>query len=57
MGLEGLISSNERFSRYVEGLAGVIGHADRVNPLRDYCTGLMMPCDLGAACRRAAPAT
>ena len=23
----------------------VIGHADRVKPLRDYCTGLMMPCE------------
>ena len=36
--------SDERFSIYVEGLASVVGHADRVNPLRDYCTGLMMPC-------------
>ncbi len=44
MSLEGLVGSAGRFSRYVEGLAGVIGHADRVNPLRDYCTGLMMPC-------------
>jgi len=24
-------------------LAGVIGHADRVVPLRDYCLGLLMP--------------
>ena len=23
----------------------VIGHADRAQPLRDYCTGLMMPCE------------
>jgi SRSO17 transposase len=45
MGLQGSDGSDERFSRYVEGLAGVIGHADRVNPLRDYCTGLMMPCE------------
>src|SRR6202162_6322456 len=45
MGLQVLDESDERFSRYVEGLAGVIGHADRVNPLRDYCTGLMMPCE------------
>ena len=22
---------------------GVIGHADRARPLRDYCTGLVMP--------------
>src|SRR4051812_48492645 len=24
-------------------LVGVIGHADRATPLRDYCTGLLMP--------------
>jgi SRSO17 transposase len=34
-----------RFSAYVEGLTSVIGHADRAKPLRDYCTGLMMPCE------------
>jgi SRSO17 transposase len=28
---------------YVEGLMRVIGHADRCGPLRDYCTGLMLP--------------
>ena len=33
-----------RFSAYVEGLVSVIGHADRAKPLRDYCTGLLMPC-------------
>ena len=32
-----------RFASYVEGLASVIGHADRIGPLRDYCTGLMLP--------------
>jgi SRSO17 transposase len=26
-------------------LLSVIGHADRVKPLRDYCLGLMMPCE------------
>src|SRR5438105_14144932 len=35
--------SEARFASYVEGLASVIGHADRVGPLRDYCTGLMLP--------------
>ncbi len=34
-----------RFAAYVEGLASVIGHKDREGPLRDYCTGLMMPCE------------
>ena len=37
--------SESRFSAYVEGLVSVIGHADRASPLRDYCLGLMMPCD------------
>ena len=44
MSLQGSDGSDGRFSSYVEGLASVIGHADRVTPLRDYCTGLMMPC-------------
>ncbi len=38
-------SSESRFARYVEGLVSVIGHADRAQPLRDYCTGLIMPCE------------
>src|SRR5258705_10145908 len=32
-----------RFAAYVEGLSGVLGHADRTGPLRDYCTGLILP--------------
>ena len=32
-----------RFEAYVERLVGVIGHADRAEPLRDYCTGLLLP--------------
>jgi hypothetical protein len=36
-------NSEVRFAAYVEGLASVIGHADRTGPLRDYCTGLMLP--------------
>jgi SRSO17 transposase len=35
--------SSRRFEKYVEGLASVIGHADRVGPLCDYCTGLVLP--------------
>src|SRR5438876_7739162 len=38
-------SSAERLSAYFEGLVSVIGHADRARPLRDYCTGLLMPCE------------
>jgi SRSO17 transposase len=36
---------NARFLAYVEGLTSVIGHTDRAKPLRDYCLGLMMPCE------------
>jgi SRSO17 transposase len=35
--------SRERFAAYVEALVEVIGHADRAEPLRDYCLGLLMP--------------
>jgi SRSO17 transposase len=45
MGLGGTDASELRFASYVEGLASVIGHKDRVRPLRDYCVGLMMPCE------------
>jgi len=38
-------SSEERFAGYVDGLVRVIGHADRAKPLRDYCTGLLLPCE------------
>ena len=33
----------ERFAAYVDALAEVIGHADRAEPLRDYCLGLLLP--------------
>jgi SRSO17 transposase len=45
MGLRRADDSESRFEAYVEGLVSVIGHADRAGPLRDYCVGLMMPCD------------
>jgi SRSO17 transposase len=43
--MDGLASteSESRFAAYVEGLVGVLGHADRAAPLRDYCLGLLMP--------------
>jgi len=34
-------TSEKRFTAYLEGLASVIGHADRRAQLRDYCVGLM----------------
>ena len=38
-------TSRARFAAYVEKLTEVIGHADRAGPLRDYCTGLVMPAE------------
>jgi SRSO17 transposase len=38
-------SSDVRFTAYIAELVGVIGHADRAAPLRDYCTGLLMPAE------------
>ena len=35
--------SEKRFAVYVEQLASVMGHPARERPLRDYCTGLVMP--------------
>lgn len=36
-------SSESRFVAYVESLAQTLGHVDRAGPLKDYCTGLLMP--------------
>ena len=35
--------SEARFVGYVESLAEVLGYVDRAGPLKDYCTGLLMP--------------
>src|SRR5712691_3953879 len=43
MGLHEAKDIESRFTRYVEGLVSVIGHADRAGPLHDYCLGLVMP--------------
>jgi SRSO17 transposase len=32
-----------RFAAYIEGLAEAAGHADRQVPLKNYCTGLLLP--------------
>lgn len=45
MDLRAADDSESRFAGYVEGLVSVIGHADRAGPLRDYCVGLMLPCE------------
>jgi SRSO17 transposase len=37
--------SEARFAGFIEELAGVIGHADRVAPLEAYCIGLLLPCE------------
>jgi SRSO17 transposase len=34
-----------RFAAYIEGLAQAAGHADRHTPLKNYCTGLLLPGD------------
>src|ERR1700674_3748685 len=36
-------ASEARFVEYIESLAPVLGHVDRTGPLKDYCTGLLMP--------------
>src|SRR5271166_1187336 len=42
MDLEGTEDSAFRFTAYVGELTSVIGHADRVKPLSDYCSGLLV---------------
>ena len=34
-----------RFEAFVDASAEVVGHADRVRPLRHYCTGLLTPAE------------
>ena len=43
MGRHATGTCEERLEAYIDGLASVIGHADRVRPLHDYCVGLMLP--------------
>ena len=35
--------SEARFAAYIEALGVVLGHADRQQPMHDYCLGLLMP--------------
>ncbi len=43
MDLDESRASEARFAKYVAGIGSAIGHAERMRPLRDYCTGLMLP--------------
>lgn len=36
-------SSDGRFESYIKEIAAVLGHADRVAPMHDYCLGLVLP--------------
>jgi SRSO17 transposase len=45
MGRHATGTCEERLESYIDGLASVIGHADRVRPLRDYCVGLLLPAE------------
>src|SRR4051794_6001740 len=36
------LAAQPRFAAYVDTLSEVIGHADRVSPLKAYCTGLLL---------------
>ncbi len=38
-----MAGSEERFETFVERLAEAVGCANRREPLRAYCTGLMLP--------------
>jgi SRSO17 transposase len=33
----------KRLAAYLDGLAHAAGHADRITPLKSYCTGLLLP--------------
>ena len=39
----GAQTSEARFAEYVDSLTAVLGRDDRAQPLKDYCTGLLMP--------------
>src|SRR5258708_19108132 len=33
----------KRFAAYLDGLGNAAGHADRIEPLKAYCKGLLLP--------------
>src|SRR6202166_1546803 len=36
-------AQQQRFAAYLDSLAQAAGHADRVDPLKSYCRGLLLP--------------
>src|SRR5579871_7072774 len=40
---EEIAKRQARFDEYIGILASAVGHADRVAPLHQYCTGLLVP--------------
>lgn len=45
MDWRGSDDSAERFSAYLQEIAGVMEHAARVAPMRAYCSGLLLDCE------------
>ena len=43
MSRQQLRESEDRLCAYLDELAGVMGRVSRVGPMRDYCTGLLLP--------------
>ncbi|ACA18381.1 transposase [Methylobacterium sp. 4-46] len=41
--LNTVLAGQPRFGAYVGTLSDVLGHADRIAPLKAYCTGLLLP--------------
>ncbi len=37
------LAAEQRFGAYLDRLAAAFGHADRQTPVRQYCTGLLLP--------------
>ena len=35
--------SEQRFETYVSRIGSILGRADRVEPFKHYCTGLLLP--------------
>ena len=45
MGRRAATACEDRLECHIDGLASVIGRADRVGPLHDCCVGLMLPAE------------